>query len=258
MHQLTLAIAATTLVVVGGCTRPASESDTATDPMATAENSLTAEEVAAGWQLLFDGSTTAGWRGYNHDTFPTRGWRVEDGALVVEHSGTEESGFGGDIITTAEFENFELVLDFQLTDTANSGIFYRVIEQPDTPIWHNAPEFQLLDDETYVEMSGTDMATHLTGDNYDLHVATVRPTNPIGEWNTARVLVDGAHVEHWLNGQKTVEYELWSDDWTARVAGSKFAEYPAYGRTKRGPIGLQDHGHMVKFRNIKIRPLPTS
>ncbi len=256
MQKLTLAVAVV-LLAATGCTRSATESNSVSSQTAT-HNTLSAEEAAAGWQLLFDGTTTQGWRGYNRETFPTRGWRVEEGELVVEHSGTEEAGFGGDIITLEEFENFELSVDFLLTDTANSGIFYRVIEQPDTPIWHNAPEFQLLDDATYIDMSGTDMATHLTGDNYDLHVATTRPTNPIGEWNTARVVVDDARVEHWLNGEKTVEYELWSDDWAARVAVSKFAEYPAYGQTKRGAVGLQDHGHMVRFRNIKIRKLPAS
>ena len=223
-----------------------------------APNTLTEADEADGWMLLFDGTSTAGWRGYNRESFPTLGWRVEDGVLLVEHTGTEESGFGGDIITEASFQNFELSVDFLLTDTANSGIFYRVVEQDDTPIWHNAPEFQLLDDETYIAMGGMDMTTHLTGDNYDLHSAEVRPTNPIGEWNTARIVVDGSRVEHWLNGQKTVEYELWSDDWESRVADSKFSGYPAYGRTQRGPVGLQDHGHMVKFRNIKIKPLPSS
>ena len=223
-----------------------------------APNTLTETEIAAGWQLLFDGHSTAGWRGYNRDSFPTRGWRVENGELLVEHSGEEEAGFGGDIVTEDSFDDFELKVDFLLTDTANSGILYRVIEQEGSAIWHNAPEYQLLDDDTYIAMASMDMNTHLTGDNYDLHSASSRPTNPIGEWNTARIIVDGQHVEHWLNGVKTVEYEIGSPDWEALVAKSKFSGYPAYGRTARGPIGLQDHGHLVKFRNIKIRPLPAS
>ena len=251
---LPLALLATSLLT--GCLDP--DTQTAGTSPADAPNVLTQAELSAGWQLLFDGESTNGWRGYNRDSFPTRGWRVENGELLVEHSGEEEAGFGGDIVTEASFEDFELKLDFLLTDTANSGILYRVIEQEGSAIWHNAPEYQLLDDSTYIAMGSMDMKTHLTGDNYDLHSAASRPTNPIGEWNTARIIVDGQHVEHWLNGVKTVEYEIGSPEWEALVAKSKFSEYPAYGRTARGPIGLQDHGHLVKFRNIKIRPIPSS
>lgn len=222
--------------------------------VANEANTLTESEIDAGWTLLFDGKTTSGWRGYGRDTFPSSGWRVDQGTLVVEASAGDDSGSGGDIVTTQEFDNFELSLDFQLSDTSNSGIFYRVIEN-DEPIWHNAPEYQLLDDATYIAMADMDMTKHLTGDNYDLQSASVRPNNPIGEWNTARIVVDGAHVEHWLNGQKTVEYELWSPAWESLVDASKFADYPAYGRTRRGRIGLQDHGHTVRFRNVKIRTI---
>jgi hypothetical protein len=231
-------------------------SDGATDAsMATAANTLSKAEMDAGWKLLFDGKTTTGWKGYNRDTFPTKGWRVENGMLIVEASNTEEAGFGGDIVTTESFDNFDFSVDFMLTDTSNSGILYRVVENED-PIWYNAPEYQLLDDETYISRDGIESTVHhLTGDNYDIQSSSVKASNPIGEWNTARIVVDGAHVEHWLNGQKTLEYELWSPEWEALVKKSKFAEYPAYGRTQRGPIGLQDHGHRVSFRNIKIRSL---
>ena len=221
---------------------------------AAAPNTLTQAEKDAGWQLLFDGKTTDGWKGYNKDSFPTKGWHIEDGVLYVEASNTEEAGFGGDIVTTESFDNFELSLDFMLSDTANSGILYRVIETDD-PIWHNAPEYQLLDDPTYIAMGTMDMTTHLTGDNYDMQSAMARPLKPVGEWNTARIVVNGPLVEHWLNGQKMLEYELWSPEWEAQYKASKFRDYPAYGRTQRGPIGLQDHGHRVSFRNIKIRPI---
>lgn len=241
-----------------GNNQGSTEDGAAATSEAAAANVLTADEAAAGWRLLFDGVSTDGWRGYGSEEFPSVGWRVEDGALIVEHSGTEEAGLGGDIVTEEAFANFDLKVDFLITDTSNSGIFYRVIESEGQSIWNNAPEYQILDDATYIAMGGMDMETHLTGDNYDLHSADAHPSRPIGEWNTARILVDGAHVEHWLNGVKTVEYELWSPDWEARVAASKFAEFPAYGRTQRGLIGLQDHGHMVKFRNIKIRPLPAT
>lgn len=132
-----------------------------------------------------------------------------------------------------------------------------MIEREGAAIWHNAPEFQVLDDQAYIDMDTMDMHTHLTGDNYDLHSSEVRAAKPLGEWNQVRILVDGAHVEHWLNGQKTVEYELWSPEWEALVAKSKFSGYPEYGRATRGHIGIQDHGHEVRYRNIKIRPLPS-
>jgi len=259
--------AAVLLIAAGlaGCRSPDDQSAEGDDGSKTeiatstaTPNMLSADEAAVGWRLLFDGVSTDGWRAYNAEDFPTVGWRVENGELIVEHSGTEEEGLGGDIVTEEAFANFELTVDFLITDTSNSGIFYRVIENEDQSIWNNAPEYQILDDETYIAMGGMNMDTHLTGDNYDLHSAGERPSRPVGEWNTARILVDGPHVEHWLNGVMTVEYELWSPDWEARVAASKFAEFPAYGRTQRGLIGLQDHGHMVKFRNIKIRPLPAS
>jgi len=217
-------------------------------------NTLSDAEKAAGWKLLFDGKTTNGWRGYNKETFPTKGWKIDDeGNLTVSKSGTEEAGFGGDIITIDQFENFELMVDFMVTDTGNSGILYRVLEMEDFAIWQNAPEFQVLDDQTYIDMGGMDMTTHLTGDNYDLHSSTGKYSNPVGEWNTAKIIVEGNHVEHWLNGKKTVEYELLSPEWEALVAKSKFKTYPQYGRTVKGHIGLQDHGHLIKFRNIKIK-----
>jgi hypothetical protein len=220
----------------------------------TEKNSLSEEEKEAGWVSLFDGKSTDLWRGYNRETFPTKGWKVENDELWVIFSGTEEEGFGGDIITKEKYENFEFQLDFMLTDTANSGILYRVVEMENTPIWHNAPEFQLLDDETYVAMGGI-TPMQLTAANYDMHVASGDYSNPIGGWNTASVKIQDNTVEHWLNGQKTVEYELGSEDWTTRYRKSKFSEYPGYGMTKMGHIGLQDHGHTVKFRNIKVRKL---
>ena len=141
-----------------------------------------------------------------------------------------------------------------LSDTSNSGILYLVNEEPGTPIWHNAPEFQLLDDQTYLDM-GEVTPAQLTGGNYDLHAAPRNYMNPIGEWNTARIVKDGAHVEHWLNGNKVIEYDLWTPEWEALVAKSKFKDYAGYGRAESGPIGLQDHGHLVRFRNIKVREL---
>jgi len=226
------------------------------DPSAESPNTLTEAERAAGWRLLFDGETTAGWRGYNLDAFPDTGWAVVDGALVVGATATDpDVPIGGDIVTTESFTDFDLKFEFMLSEVANSGVLYRVIEEPGAAIWHNAPEYQVLDDTAYIVMGTMDMNTHLTGDNYDLHAAGEKTLHGPGEWNTARIRVANHHVEHWLNGTKTVEYVLGSPEWEALVAASKFAPFPQYGRAASGPIGLQDHGRNVFYRNIKILPL---
>lgn len=190
------------------------------------------------------------------EDFPAGGWSVEDGLLIVEYSGNEEEGYGGSIITREKYKDFELELEYLLTDTANSGIFYLVLEREGQVIWNNAPEFQLIDDAVYEALLGEDwMNTHRTGDNYDLHMADSNYSRPVGEWNSARILKRGNHIEHWVNGHKTVEYELGSAEWRALVEKSKFAEFPEYGTAVEGHIGLQDHGHRVAFRDIRVRRL---
>ena len=250
------------LIVIAGCsgnkTAEEVEEKTSDRTISTEEGSvniLNDAEIEEGWVLLFDGKSADQWRGYNMETFPTKGWAVKDDVLMVLKSGTEEEGFGGDIITKKQFGNFELQLDFMVKDTSNSGILYLVREFEGQPIWHNAPEYQILDNQTYISMGGMDMTTHLTGDNYDLQAAPQDYSNAVGEWNTARIIVNNNYVEHWLNGNKTVEYEIGSEEWEALVKASKFAEYPEYGRAKMGHIGMQDHGHEVRFRNIKIKSL---
>lgn len=228
--------------------------DRAPEAAAAAHNTLNPEEVAAGWQLLFDGASTDGWRGYNRDAFPEAGWGVADGNLIVMASDGSEEGMGGDIVSEGEFSNFELLFEFLVTPVGNSGVFYRVEENPELVMWQVAPEYQVLDDSAYIAMGDMDMHKHLTGDNYDLQASVVTASNPIGEWNQGRILVDGTHVEHWLNGQKTVEYEYFSPEWEAQVAASKFAPHEQYGRALAGRIGIQDHGHELRYRNIKIRP----
>lgn len=218
-----------------------------------AHNTLTPDEADAGWVLLFDGHSTEGWRGYGREDFPEGGWKVENGELVGQSSDWEMDG--GDIITTSEFTDFELVFDFKVGPEGNSGVFYRVVEVAEKGLWQVSAEYQVLDDPAYIAMGTMDMTTHLTGDNYDLQAATERTMYPMGEWNSGRIVVDGNHVEHWLNGAITVEYELYSDDWEALVAASKFGEEAAYARAPSGVFGLQDHGTPVWYRNMKVRPI---
>ena len=208
------------------------------------QNALSAAEKAAGWRLLFDGTTTAGWRNYGKPTI-SDGWKVQDGALT-------RVGAGGDIITNDQFKNFELSIDWKIEVGGNSGIFYRASEDTDAIYW-NAVEMQVLDDAKHPD--GQSRMTS-AGAAYDLYPSPAGHVHAGGEWNTARLIVTGNHVEHWLNGFKLLEYELGSPDWNSKVAGSKFKPYPRFGKNAQGHIGLQDHGNVVAYRNIKIRVLP--
>jgi 3-keto-disaccharide hydrolase len=207
-------------------------------------NTLTAAERAAGWRLLFDGRTTAGWRGWKMDSMPS-GWQVVDGTLKRVKP-------AADIITTEKFANFELSLEWNLAKNGNSGIFYRASEDDDAIYW-SAPELQVLDDAGH-----PDGQSRLTaaGADYGLYPSPAGVVRPAGQWNQVRLVVNGKHVEHWLNGVKVVEYELGSPDWEAKVKASKFAPHTHYGRNAEGYIGLQEHEYPVAFRNIKIRALP--
>jgi hypothetical protein len=210
----------------------------------TTQTGLTAQEQKDGWRLLFDGKTLNGWRGYGMQTMPA-GWSVVDGTLT-------RTAQAADIITTDKFRNFDLQLEWKIAPGGNSGIFYRAVEG-DGPIYHYAPEYQILDDQAHAD-GGSDLTS--AGANYGLHPAPRGVVKPVGEWNTARIVVQGNHVEHWLNGQKIVDYELGSPDWKQRVAKSKFNEWPDYGKAAEGHIGLQEHGNEVSYRNIKLRVLP--
>ncbi len=220
-------------------------------PDAPAPNTLTEAERAEGWRLLFDGATPNGWRGYDRPDFPADRWTVEAGTLASLPP--DSSAVPADLVTEETFANFELRFDFKVSPEGNSGVFYLVREAPGTAMWEAAPEYQVLDDSAYLALGTMDMRTHLTGDNYDLHASSVRAARPAGAWNEGRIIVRDGRVEHWLNGQRTVAYELWTPEWEALVARSKFAEHPAYGRAREGHIGLQDHGRRVWFRNLKIR-----
>ncbi|HSL23495.1 MAG TPA: DUF1080 domain-containing protein [Vicinamibacterales bacterium] len=196
---------------------------------------------AGGWRVLFDGTSLAGWRGYKQSTLPD-GWKAQDGFLV------RLSG-GGDIVTVDEFGDFELALEWKVTEGGNSGIFYRALETTEL-IWHNAPEYQILDNARHRD--GKDPMTS-AGACYAVYAPAKDATKPAGQWNETRIVARGPHVEHWLNGVKVVEFEIGSHDWRRRVAASKFRIYAAFGEQKKGRIGLQDHGDVVWYRNIRIR-----
>ena len=225
-----------------------SETPDESEPSAAgvAHNTLTAAEREAGWRLLFDGVSLAGWRGYETE-MPPDGWRAKDEAL-------HRYGPGGDIVTMDRFGDFELSLEWRVDEGGNSGIFYRAAPGSEH-IFHSAPEMQVLDDAGHVD--GENPLTS-AGSVYAIYPAPPGVVRPAGQWNHARIVAMGNHVEHWLNGEKIVEYEFGSDDWEARVADSKFAEVEEYGAAREGYIGLQEHGDPVWFRNIKLRPLAGS
>ena len=196
-----------------------------------------------GWRPLFDGRTTAGWRGYKRAAMPD-GWQVVDGTLA-------RVGQAGDIITVERFENFELRFDWKVEQGGNSGVFFGVSEEGDV-VWHSGPEFQLLHNAGHRDGQAPITSA---GSNYAVHPPVEDVTRPVGEWNAARLVVNRGRVEHWMNGRHLLSYELGSTDWHARVGASKFAELPRYGRVSPGHIAIQDHGDPVWFRNILIRPI---
>lgn len=203
-----------------------------------------ASDKSPGWIKLFDGTSTSAWRGYNKPDLPA-GWQIVDGALT-------RVGEAGDIITRDNYDNFELTLEYKIARGSNSGIFFHVVEDTALAMYMSGPELQVLDNK--VHHDGLEPRTS-AGANYALHAPIRDVTKPVGEWNRVRIVVNGSHVEHWLNGVKVVSYELWTDDWKQRVADSKFKAWPGYGMAKSGHIGLQDHGDWVAYRNIRIRPL---
>jgi hypothetical protein len=229
---------------------------TASVAMAAADNTLTAQEQAAGWKLLFDGTSTKGWRNAHADTFPSKGWQVKDGLLSVLESGGGEAAHGGDIVTVDEYGDFELKVDVKLTKGANSGIKYFVTEKLGTPGRGSAIglEFQLLDDAVHPDAKAGKAGNRTFGSLYDLIAAPAnKPVKPIGEWNTAHIVSKGTKVEHWLNGTKLLEFDRASDAFAALVAESKYKGYTGFGRAKSGHILLQDHGNTVYFRNVKVK-----
>jgi hypothetical protein len=197
-----------------------------------------------GWRPLIDNGLTA-WRGYKRQEMPT-GWHVTDGVLMKEN-------VAEDLVSRDQFGDFELAWDWKLAPGGNAGVFYRGTEEYDHIYW-TGPEYQLLDDARHPD--GRNRLTSAAA-AYGLYAPPAGVVKPADEWNSSRILLRGNHVEHWLNGQKVVEYELGSDDWKARVAKSKFVEWPHYGRAPRGHLGIQgDHNGALAIRDLRIRVIP--
>jgi hypothetical protein len=228
----------TTPTTAGGASSAAGSA-----PAPATRDSARSENVP--FELIFDGSTLTGWHGFKTPGRTPAGWRAMDAELVRVAGGDH-------LVTDRTYANFELTLEWQVAQNGNSGIFYRV-DPTAGAIEQSGPEMQVLDDGGH-----PDGESRLTaaGSLYGLYPAPAGIVRQPGYWNNVRLLVDGAHVEHWLNGVKVVDYELWSPEWEAKVKASMFAAWPGYGRAQRGYIGLQNHGDRVAFRNIRIRELP--
>jgi len=198
------------------------------------------------WEVLFDGKTTDKWRGYKMNSFPDQSWKVEDGILK-----TVPGGNGSDIVTKENYGNFELELEWKVTSGANSGIMYHVAEDFDAP-YQTGPEMQVLDDDKHAD--GKNPKTS-AGALYDLIAPKNKSLKPVGQWNKVRIVAQGSHVEHWLNGVKVVEYDLASPELKELIARSKFKDWSKFGQEKIGHIDLQHHGDEVWYRKIRVRRL---
>jgi len=210
------------------------------------DNTLSEKEKKEGWKLLFDGKTTNGWRTYKNKQ--TDDWDVKNGELYCKMEGVTKRA---DMITNDVYENFELQIDWKIAPKENSGIIYMVTEE-NGATYESGPEYQLIDDLGYPDKLSD---KQLSGANYDMQPPNAKVSKPAGQFNHTLIVVNKGHVEHWLNGTKVVEYELWSPEWEKQKANSKWKDVKPYGMSKSGHIALQDHGGGVAFKNIKLKPL---
>ncbi len=225
----------------------------ATSATAQKVNTLTSKEKKEGWKLLFDGKTTTGWHTYlQKDVSPA--WKVTDGALELDPAVQKSANAPhGDLVTNDEYENFELALQWKISEGGNSGIIFSVHEDPQfKQTYLTGPEMQVLDDAKHPDGKIT---KHNSGDLYDLKKAPQNPAKPVGEWNQAKILKKDGKVTLWLNGVETASVVIGSDEWKDMLAHSKFKTWPGFAQYSKGHIALQDHGHMVWYRDVKIHVL---
>ena len=237
--------------VLGSCS---STKTTTMDNNSNSANVLTSKEKQEGWQLLFDGSSTAGWHTYGK-TGIGKAWKVADGALHLDAASKKEwqTAEGGDIVTDAEFQNFDLRLEWKIAPNGNSGIMFYVKEEPQYQYpWQTGPEIQVLDNNGHPDAK---IAKHRAGDLYDLIAVSKETVKPVGEWNAVRIVANNGKLDGYLNGEHVLNTTMWNDAWRQLVAGSKFKDMPGFGKFQSGKISLQDHGDDVWFRNIKIKAL---
>jgi hypothetical protein len=213
------------------------------------DNHVSEQQKAEGWVSLFDGITTEGWHFFKGKE--NSSWEVNDGTLHCKPFIENGTNHRSDLTSNEQYENFELSFDWKISAQGNSGVMFRVSEEFTEP-YASGPEYQVIDDEGY---PGDLKPVQLTGANYDMHVPSAKAAKPVGEWNQSKIIVNGNHVEHWLNDTKVVEYELGSEDWNKKRAESKWKDFPGYGLTKKGYIDLQDHGNEVWYKNVFIKPL---
>lgn len=210
------------------------------------DNTLTPAEKKAGWVLLFNGRDTSGWRSYNHK--PHDSWEVVNGQLHCKKTDVKQRA---DMITLKQYDNFELTFDWKVDKGANSGVLYHVLETSG-PAYVTGPEYQLIDDEGYPEKLEE---WQKSGSDYAMHPPSAIAAKPAGEYNHSKIIVKGAHVEHWLNDKKVADFEAWTPEWQQLKEKGKWKDAKDYGMAKKGYIALQDHGGGVWFKNIKLRKI---
>lgn len=216
------------------------------------DNTLTKKEAKSGWTLIFDGKHTYHWRGYTKTSFPEKGWEVVDGMLHCQ-----AQGGGGDIIFDKKLTNFELAISWKISEGGNSGIFIYGKEVEGIPIYHSAPEYQLLDDARHADAKAGKNGNHKSGSLYDMIPAVPQNANPAGQWNEAKIVSKNGNVEFWQNGAKVVTFQMANDSWKKLCTDSKFKDWSDFvnNPAKDGYIGLQDHGNEIWFKNIKLKEL---
>ncbi len=242
--NLTLVVA---FILTMACQTKPQEAEEQTEKPSTTDTMLTEEQKADGWVLLFDGKTTNGWRNFNGNTIGSA-WVVDNGTLHFDNAKIEGKG---DIITNAEYENFEFSIEWKIDSCGNSGIFFNVVEDPKyNEVYLTGPEMQVLDNDCHPDAK---IIKHRAGDLYDLISCSTETVKPAGAWNHARIVSENGNYQFWLNGTNIINFTMHTPEWDAMVAASKFKDMPDFGKATKGHIALQDHDDKVWYRNIMIR-----